>query len=268
MPHVVEEAAGREPLREGERRAGGQRQPVARHHGVAVEERHRHVEHVVAGDREHLGQHHAGEPHLLVGHPDRLRGAGGAGGEDEHEQAVIGGLRRWWFTSRNHRRVPPRRVDPDHPHLTQVEPVEQAGVRRVGEHQLAVAGADVGEQGITAAGRVEPHHDVASERRGGQCHRHLHGVVEQHADVRRAVGVQERAQRRGARGGLVDVLGPGPGAAPGREAGTVVVSPLEQELPEGGQRKRVTRARRRARDRCAAPARSCRRRRTRTASPP
>ena len=92
-------------------------------------------------------------------------------------------------------------------------------MRVVGQHQLAVAGADVGEQRLAAAGGVEPDHDVAAERGRGQRHRHLGGVVEQDADVRRPVGVEQRAERVGAGRGLGDVLGPGPGAVAARQPG-------------------------------------------------
>ena len=265
VPHVVEEPARREPLAERERGAGGQCEAVARHHGVGVEQRHRDVADVVGGDPEHVGEHESREPHLLVGHPHRLRLAARPRGEDQHEQrgrrstggACSSGTLR---ASRDQRR-PCLRVDEHDGH---VDALQQPRVRSIGEHQLAVAGADVGEQGVPAPRGVEPDDDVATEGRGRQGHHHLGGVVEEHADVRWAPGVEHAAQRGGPRGGLGHVLGPGPGARRLSEPRAVVAGPVQQELAQ--RRHRVRRARRPGSGRRAGPARWRRRTGTRSAS--
>ena len=83
-------------------------------------------------------------------------------------------------------------------HPVEVEPVEQRPVLGIGHHDLAIGPPDVGGQRVAPARRVDPAQHVAPEGRGSHLIQEFRGVAHQHADVHRAVAVDERQQCGGA----------------------------------------------------------------------
>ena len=89
-------------------------------------------------------------------------------------------------------------------------PVEQVAVIGVGEQDLAVGVQDVAGECGTAAGVVDAAQDVAAQSGGGHRGQHVRRIAQQCADVHRPGVVGDAEQRGGLRGGVGEVLTPGP----------------------------------------------------------
>ena len=109
---------------------------------------------------------------------------------------------------------------------TEIEPLEQAGLGRVGDDQLAVGMADVGRQFSAPPGGIDPDDGGAGQGRPSDPEEILGHVFQEHADViRAAIGVTQREGDGGAR------------LAGGRELGVGVRLILEED---GGVRVMLT----------------------------
>ena len=135
-PHIREEGGRGEPAAQGERRTRRQSDGPARHDGVRVKQRHRHVHRVRGGKPEPAGQHLPGEGDLPVGASDRLRLPARPGCEDQHEQ-VLGRRRRDVQRSVLGPLQPIQRQDRD------AHRGQQRRVLRFGQHVLAVGSGHV-----------------------------------------------------------------------------------------------------------------------------
>ena len=93
-PHVRQEPGRREPPPQRERRPRGQRHRPPGEQRVRVEQRHRHVHHVAAGELEALRQHEPGLDELRMGAAHRLRLTTGPGGEHQRQQILRSGRDR------------------------------------------------------------------------------------------------------------------------------------------------------------------------------
>ena len=116
-------------------------------------------------------------------------------------------------------------------------PSSSGSSARVGDHDLAVGLADVGEQRLAAAGGVQPDRDVAAEPGGAELEGHLRGVVHQHADVRRAVVVEQVARGRArARRTRRRTRATTSASSPTSSAGAVVLGARQQRVADGRHR--------------------------------
>lgn len=125
----------------------------------------------------------------------------------------------------------PRRVDQQDPVLgeAELETVEQLLACRVGDDQLAVDVADLLLQRRTPSGGIDAHDRGTGQRRPAQPEQELRLVVEQNADVERAIPAQRVGHGRTVRA-LADDLVPRPGLLPRTDTGAVVTEPVEQQL--------------------------------------
>ena len=103
----------------------------------------------------------------------------------------------------------------------------------VGEQDLAVAAHDVVGESLAASSVVDPDRHVPAERACGERDEHRGTVVEQDADVHRALGVG--AAEDGGRGAprVVEVFAPCPATVVVQDREGVVVVTVDQEFSHG-----------------------------------
>lgn len=176
-----------------------------------MEHRHREVDDVIGADLEPLGEHRATRREGALRATDRFGITGGAGGEDQHHQVV--GRDVTGVDERLGRRVdqigPLLCVGVDDADPGQRHVVEQMPGGGVGEHHLTVGARDIGGQRLPASRRVESDHDECAESGRAQQHAEFECVLHQHTDVRRAIVVEQAAQRGAPRGRRCQMVAPG-----------------------------------------------------------
>ena len=102
--------------------------------------------------------------------------------------------------------------------------VEQAGEVGRGHQRLAVGVVDQLGELLAPVGRVDADHDRARQRPGGEPEEVVGHVVEQDADVRRALRVAELGEERRPPPALPDQVAVAPAPVLVEEGGTVVVA--------------------------------------------
>ena len=237
VAHVGEERRRREPAPQRERRAAGEaRGTTVDVERVAVEQRHRAVQDVVGRRTASARAVRAADPGVQ---PHRLRCAGRARREDQQEQVVGGGERRR-ATARagERRRAPCRRPSApttcDRSAPTQVEVVEQAGRRGVGDDQLAVGVADVGGQLGAPPGRVDADHRRPGERRARRAGTGTRGCSPSSTPTWNGrVGSRAASSHAARADASASTSRPGPRPTLEQEADAVVVGPQAHELGRG-----------------------------------
>ena len=177
----------------------------------------------------------AGRRNFGVGAPHRLGVAAGARREDEHEEIVGVQVDLGHRAASDRRQIgrPLRRVDVENAvgwdGGTQV--VQEHVVALLGDDQLAVGMRHVACQLGSATSGVEADDDGAAQRGGAEQHDEVGHIVEEHADMERAVDTP-REQEVGPINAFLGVLRPCPPPVFEEQARSLVVEASGDQVTE------------------------------------
>ncbi len=241
---VAQETGRREPAPGGERRTVEQRRRPGGHQRVAVEHRHRVVGHLLARQQQRRHLREEGEAARRA--DDRLGRTGRARGEEQQQRgggvergrADLLGRRSIARVGREQLVVLAAADDEDTRRAVETvedDTVEEGSVCRLGDHDGAVGGPEVGGQLVTATRRVDADHCRATQGCAGDEEEVLGRVVHQHAHVP-GPGVDRSPRRHQGRPHprLGDDVAPRPLLVLEQQGRSVVLAATEQQLGGGG----------------------------------